>query len=133
MSGDRKRGFSVVEALVATVLAGVGVAAALQGLASLTKAQAIVMERERMSRLAVVKLDELIATGQITNVGGTFEESGEDRYLWEASTTTTGIENLTQLTVTVRLADDQGRSAEIETTALAFEEPQATTIGGSAP
>lgn len=132
MSGARRRGFTIVEALVATVLTGIGVAAAVNGLASLTKAQALALERERMNRLAVMKLDELIATGQITNVGGTFEEMGENRYLWEASVGTTGVENLSQLTVSVRLAEGSTRSAELSATALAYEEPQAT-VGGTSP
>lgn len=126
-----RRGFTVVEALAATVLTGLGVAAAVQGLASLTHAQAIVVERERMNRLAVMKLDELIATGQLTNVGGTFEEMGETRYYWESSVATTGVENLTQLIITVRLADNIARSLEVRTSALAFEEPQISTIGGT--
>lgn len=126
-----KRGFTVVEALVATVLTGVGIAAAVNGLRSLTLAQAAALERERMNRYAVAKLDELVATGQITNVGGTFEEFGDDRYLWESSAATTGVENLTQLSVTVRLSDDSARSAEISVTTLAFEEPEATVAGGN--
>lgn len=126
-----KRGFTVIEALVATVLTGIGVAAAVNGLRSLTLAQAAVLERERMNRYAVAKIDELVATGQITNVGGTFEEFGDDRYLWESSAATTGVENLTQLTVTVRLSDDSARSAEISVTTLAFEEPEATVAGGT--
>lgn len=130
MSGG-KRGFTVIEALVATVLTGIGVAAAVNGLRSLTLAQAAALERERMNRYAVAKLDELVATGQITNVGGTLEEFGDDRYLWESSAATTGIENLTQLTVTVRLSDDSARSVEISVTTLAFEEPETTVAGGT--
>ncbi len=133
MSVGRKRGFTIVEALVAVVLTGIGVAASVNGLASLTKAQALAIERERMSRLAVMKLDDLIATGQITNVGGTFEEMGDERFLWEASVSTTGVENLSQLTVSVRLAETSGRSAEVNATALAYEEPQATVVGGETP
>jgi hypothetical protein len=59
------------------------------------------------------------------------EEFGDDRYLWESSAATTGIENLTQLTVTVRLSDDSARSVEISVTTLAFEEPETTVAGGT--
>ncbi len=128
MSNARRRGFTVVEALAATVLTGIGVAAAVQGLASLTQAQAIVVERERMNRLAIMKLDELVSTGQITNVGGTFEEMGDSRYYWESSVGTTGVENLSQLIVTVRLADNEVRTLEVTASALAFEEPLTTEV-----
>lgn len=129
MSSGRKRGFTVVEALAATVLTGIGVVAAVQGLASLTLSQAIVVERERMNRLAIMKLEELISTGQVTNVGGTFEEMGDSRYYWESSVGTTGVENLSQLIVTVRLAENDSRTLEVTTSALAYEEPLTTEVG----
>ena len=127
MSGG-KRGFTLIEALVAVVLAGIGVAAALQGIASLTKAQAKSVERELMMRLADEKLHELIATGDTTNVGGTFEDQGEDRYTWEAASDTVGVENLSQITVTVRL-QNQTRQAEESVSTLVYEPPQ--TSGGT--
>lgn len=123
-----RRGFTLVEALVAVVLAGVGVAATLNGIAALTQAQARATEKERMVRLALSMYDELVATGDVTNIGGVFDDPGASRFVWEASTEPAGVENLTILTVTVRLNEDQQREASEEVVGLVYEEPSATEV-----
>lgn len=119
------KGFTLIEALVAVVLAGVGVAASIQGLAALTKAQAKSQEKERMIRLAAAKYDELVATGQATNVGGTFDDWGETRYTWEALVDPTGEQDLSQLTVTVKTSSDS-RSVQEQVSGLVYEPPIST-------
>lgn len=127
--GRRRFGFSLVEALVAVVLAGIGVAAAVGALGTLIKAQARANEKERMTRFAVSKYDELASLGSLTNVGGTFEGQGESRYVWEAYVDTTGIENVSQLTVTVSLSDAMGREGSESVYGVVYEEPIATDGG----
>ncbi|MBV6458131.1 MAG: hypothetical protein HONBIEJF_01254 [Fimbriimonadaceae bacterium] len=123
-----KRGFTLVEALVAVVLAGVGIVAAVQGISSTSKAQALMTEKERMLRLASQQFDDLIATGQTTSMGGNFEDLGEDRYLWDAEFSPTGEENLSQLEVTVRLSNS-AREHEESVTGFVYLQPQSTEVG----
>lgn len=129
--GRKRFGFTLIEALVAATLAGIGVAAAVGAFGALTRGQARTNEKERMVRLAVDKYEELSAMGSLTNVGGTFADQGEDRYLWEAAVDTTGIENVSQLTVTISLSDSLGREATESVTGLVYEEPLST--GGTNP
>jgi len=128
IASSAKRGFTLVEALVAVVLAGVGIVAAVQGISSTAKAQALMTEKERMLRLASQQFDDLIATGQTTSMGGTFADLGEDRYLWDAEFSPTGEENLSQLQVTVRLADT-AREHEESVTGFVYLQPQTTEVG----
>lgn len=126
----RRKGFTLVEALVAITLTAIGVAAALQGIAALSKGQSLMMEKERMQRLAVQKLEELVATGDLNNVGGTFEEQNETRYVWEAQINTTGIENLSEVVVTVSKTDAGDESRQETVATLAYEEPITTEVAG---
>ena len=120
-----RKGFTLIEALVAVVLAGIGVAGSIQGIAALTKAQAKSQEKEVMVRLAQAKFDELIAIGEATNIGGTFDDWGDPRYTWEAVVDTTGQESLSQLTVTIKSSAD-GRSVEQSISGLVYEAPIST-------
>jgi Tfp pilus assembly protein PilV len=108
--GRRRRGFTLFEALAATVIVGLGIVAILGALGSLTNSQARAFERERMQRLAVQKYDELVATGEIQAAGlnGDFTEWNLNAYEWDAEVVPTGIENLEAVTVQVRRRDDRG-------------------------
>jgi len=105
----RKRGFTMVEAIVSIALAGFGVAAVVGALGSISLAEANALEREHMQRLAGDKYDELIATGDYqTETSGNFEDRGDNEYDWSADLVTTGVEGLDELTVTVtRSAGDR--------------------------
>lgn len=104
-SGSRRlrRGFSLLEAIAATALVGVGVASAMGGLAAMAKTDRLLLERETMQRLAALKYDEIIATGQIetADLNGDFAEQNLDKYEWEATIEPSGEENLEILTITV--------------------------------
>lgn len=128
-TAERRRGFTLVEALVAVVLAGVGVAASVSAFGALEKSEANAIEKERMIRLATEKYNELAAMGDLNNVGGTFDDRGEDRYVWEASVETTGIENVSQLNVTVSLSDSMNRERSETVYGVVYEEPASSTTG----
>ena len=122
------RGFSLIEAMVASVLVAVGVTSAIRGYAALTKAQAELQERDRMQRLAISKYDELIATG-INNAAtsGDFQDYNESRYKWDLdieTTATTGLDSV-QLTVSAVDVTDKNQS---QVTGLVYV-PQTSTTG----
>jgi prepilin-type N-terminal cleavage/methylation domain-containing protein len=111
------RGFTLFEALVAVVLLGVGIAGSVGALSSLGRAQIAANESERMSELARRKYDELSVSDQVqaASLSGDFADWNENRYVWEASVTPTGVENLESLTVVVtRRGDEDGREARAE-------------------
>ncbi len=126
----RRRGFTMVEAIVSIALAGFGVAAVVGALGSINLAEANALEREHMQRLAVDKYDELIATGDYqTETSGNFQDRGEDSYDWSAETVTTGVEGLDELTVTItRSAGD--RDTEFTISGLLYEVQTSSTGTG---
>ena len=73
-----RRGFTLVEALVAVILCGVGVVAAMQALASLQKTNINAVHAERLLRLATNKIEEIGVTTPITETptDGDFTEDG---------------------------------------------------------
>jgi len=72
------RGFTLVEALVAVILCGIGVVAAMQALASLQKTNINAVHSERLLRLATNKIEEIGVTSPITETptDGDFTEDG---------------------------------------------------------
>ena len=131
MAVKRRRGFTLVEAIVSVALLAVGIVAALSAIGQMTKTEGIVQEGERMRRLADEKLQELIATGDYQTITeGDFTERGENRYSWSTVLDPTGVENLESLTVTVvhvNRRDDSGYQAS----QLIYIPPVAT--GGATP
>lgn len=97
-----KRGYTLVEAMVATVIAAVGVAAAAATIGKMQHAQALTIEHERMVRLAVLKFDELAAVADFNDLEGDYSDQGLD-YQWSAALDTTGVDGVERLSVTVTL------------------------------
>src|SRR4051794_38471747 len=79
----RSKGFTIIEALVALTLAGIGVAGAIEGIRSLTKSQTRMLEGEHMHRLAFEKYQEIIATQDLTTPSGDFGDRNESGFTWE--------------------------------------------------
>lgn len=118
------RGFTLIEILVAAVLVGVGIAAVLGGLASLSQAQRRLIERETIERLAQSKLKELAATREYESVTeGDFSAEGMGKYAWQAATQESGVENLKHLSISVTL-ENSDLTAKAET--LVFTPPAPT-------
>lgn len=120
----RIRGFSLIEAVAAIALVGIGVASAMAGLAAMAKTDRLIMEREQLQRLAVRKYDEIVATGQIdvADLSGDFSEESIEGYEWSATVEPSGEENLEILTVVVNPAGDpEGPQATID--GLVFRAP----------
>jgi prepilin-type N-terminal cleavage/methylation domain-containing protein len=83
--GLRRRvdGFSMIEAIVAVALLGIGVAAAMGALGRLVSADTAVQEREQLLRLGYAKLQELRATGDyaLAPLDGDYSDSGQARFV----------------------------------------------------
>lgn len=106
--GQARRGFSYVEAIVAVMLLGVGVAALSHGLASFARTENILRDSEKVNRLARQKLDELVATGEWQSTAeGTCESPFAD-FEWALDVTDTGVTDLRGLGLTV--TDRTGKS-----------------------
>lgn len=73
-----RRAFTLVEAMVAVILCGVGVVAAMQALASLQKTNINAVHAERLLRLAANKIEEIGVTLPVTETptDGDFSEDG---------------------------------------------------------
>lgn len=130
----RRRGFTMVEAIVSIALAGMGVAAVVGALGSINLAEANALEREHMQRLAIDKYDELVVTGDYNTItSGDFEDRSEDSYEWSADVVTTGVEGLDELTVSVRRSSGD-RDAEFTISGLIYAvNTSSTGLGGGQP
>ncbi len=130
----RRKGFTLVEALVAAVVTGAGVAAAMGALASLTRAEADLEIRQTLYMLASRKADELVATGQYQVASeGDFQPEGYPDLRWNASTEPTGVEQLEALTITSEQV--QPKNLQMSVTVLVYEPDttQQQTTGEEGP
>lgn len=131
-TGSRKsRGFTLIEALVATALLSIGIVGVLTALGAMAKSEAQARDRETMQRLAFQKYDEILATSQdiAAPQNGDFTDRNERRYVWSMEETPTGVDNLDAVTVTVRPANDNSSNAlAAEASGLVYVPP--TTTGG---
>jgi prepilin-type N-terminal cleavage/methylation domain-containing protein len=128
MSGVSKRsGFTLIEALAAAVLLGVGVTAAMGGLASISRAEASARETEILRRLAAEKLDDVLGTRDVQGTGadGAFDDPDLAGYRWRLEVSPSGVENLERVRVTV---EHEGREAIAE--ALLFSPPATGGVAG---
>ena len=130
------KGFTLIEVLVAATLLGVGVAAVIGGIRSVNKAEGRARELEVMQRLAVDKYDEIRATTDTYAAGdsGDFVEKNIDDYTWEMKVDSTGVENVSAITVTVSKRDTDEGEPVGAVSGLVFEKPADTgTDVGATP
>lgn len=117
----------MVEVLVALFLLGVGIIACMGALTGMERAEIFVQQRDRLSRLAHDKLDELLATeGWRDEAGGSFDDPRLSDVTWTATSEETGTENVLVVRVTV-VKGTQETNAET----LVYEVPE--TTGGTTP
>lgn len=113
MSAVRK-GFTLVEALVAVALTSVGVVAGVHATGQIVAAQARSQEAERLQILAISKYQELAATGDYLRSGeGSFESENLTGYTWSCETEPSGVEGATVVRVTVSTPGREPRSRTI--------------------
>jgi prepilin-type N-terminal cleavage/methylation domain-containing protein len=112
-----RRGFTMIEALAAVVLIGAGLVAATKCLGGMAQARTRAFESEDMQRLALGKLDEIVALDSLPSGSseGDFEDAGEKRFVWRAERTPTGTGNLDVLRVEVtRRGESYAQATEVQ-------------------
>lgn len=99
----RLRGFTIVEALVAAVLLGVGVTACLAAMGALAKGETRIRDVERFTALARSKYDELSLedANAAGDESGDFADQGAPDVEWTWTTTPSEVESLDTIKLTV--------------------------------
>jgi len=132
MSTGRSRGFTLIEALVATVVLAIGVVGVMGGYGAILNAERRLHESEQMQRLAHQKLDELVATGVATQGGqsGDFSDQDLPDIKWTVSSDTTSVANLNAISVTVTKGSGQD-APKSEARTLLYIAPTTASTGAT--
>ena len=127
----RRRGYSLIEALVAVAVTGIGVSAALGGMGALARGERRALITETMQRLAFQKYEEIVATGEVTSatLEGDFSDRNLETLKWEAEVEQSGTENLS--IITVRVTSDADENMQAQARGLLFEPPPPLEEGGA--
>ena len=122
------KAFTVMEALAAAVLVGVGVTAGMSAIGSMSQTEIRMRESEKLSRLAHSKLEEIMALGNATNTDtdGNFEEYGEPNYEFTVEVQPSGIDSLDTILVTATKSNSDTSSQEGRASGLLFTPPETT-------
>lgn len=122
------KGFTVMEALAAAVLVGVGVTAGMSAIGSMSQTEIRMRESEKLSRLAHSKLEEIMALGNATNTDtdGNFEEYGEPNYEFTVEVQPSGIDSLDTILVIAKKSNSDTTSQEGRASGLLFTPPETT-------
>ncbi len=131
LASRRKRGFSLLEVMVATVVLAVGVSMALGAIGSMTSTETRARDVERMNRLAVEKLHEILAVGNVTSqqTEGTFEDYGEPDMRWTMEVVPSGTNDVNAVRLTVEKNSSKNNDPKAEVSGLVFASPNATNGG----
>lgn len=121
--GNRRRGYTLIEALVAVAVAAIGITASLGAMSALNKGELRARERETMQRLAFEKYDDAVATHDYTlaPLSGDFADHNLPNYSYRLEIEPSGVENLDVVHVTVT-----STTSNLQATAegLVFTAPQ---------
>ena len=122
-----KKGFTLVEVVVSVALLAIGIVVSLGSLSAMTKTEVKLRKTEEMNRLAVQKIEEVLAVGNATTAetSGTFDDYGYTGYEWSLEVAPSGTENLDTIRVTVTEASANS-SAGVSVSSLLYT-PQSTT------
>ena len=121
-----KRAFTLVEAMVAVILCGVGVVAAMQAMASLQKTNINAVHSERLLRLATNKIEEIGVTAPVTETptDGTFADDGAPDASYTVDVQAGTVDGTYVVTIT---ATDQVAQQSLST--VVYDATSTTTSG----
>lgn len=122
-----RQGFTLIETLIAAAVVGIGIVGSISAIGSMTRTERRVRESALVRHLAIEKLDELIATGdlQYAPLDGDFTDRNLADWKWSVETEPADVENI--LIVRVRVTtpeDDEGEGYQLTT--VRYEPPVAT-------
>ena len=122
-----KKGFTIVEVVVSVELLAIGIVVSLGSLSAMTKTEVKLRKTEEMNRLAVQKIEEVLAVGNATTAetSGTFDDYGYTGYEWSLEVAPSGTENLDTIRVTVTEASANS-SAGVSVSSLLYTPPSTT-------
>ncbi|MFM7319896.1 MAG: prepilin-type N-terminal cleavage/methylation domain-containing protein [Armatimonadota bacterium] len=130
-SNPRRRGaFTLVEAIAAAAIVGLGVAAVFGGIAALLRAEARALEAEELQRFAYRKFLEYgkVVDPATAEDSGTFEEEGRPEIAWSTTVEPSETEYLSVVRVT---ASKGAATQSVE--GLVADSPSETTPTGATP
>lgn len=106
--GRRNRAFSLVEAIAAAALVGIGVTGVLTGIRSILATESRARTTDLLQRLAVEKLEEFgsVVDPQTAENEGDFTEQGYPEIQWSLTVETTDDASVSSITVDASKADN---------------------------
>jgi len=130
-----RRGFTLIEIMVAAAVLGVGIAAVFGCFAALSRAKTHENETAAMQQLAVEKYQELVATQQLTSssLNGDFTDRGNSQYVWKAAVQPTQTQDVDGLSVTVSPSTSSSNNSGFTVNGLVYVPPTQTNGAGGAP
>jgi prepilin-type N-terminal cleavage/methylation domain-containing protein len=122
-----KKGFTLVEVVVSVALLAIGIVVSLGSLSAMTKTEVKLRKTEEMNRLAVQKIEEVLAVGNATTAetSGTFDDYGYTGYEWSLEVAPSGTENLDTVRVNVTEASANSSSG-VSVSSLLYTPPSTT-------
>ncbi len=126
----RRRGFTLIEAMAAVVILGIGIVGSVAAFGSLAHSEANARQTEKMVQLAKGKLAELVATGQATTAAnGDFTDQNEPGYTWDLQVNTSDVTDLDTVTISVNQTNTSKSPVKIDT--LIYVPPATTATTGA--
>ncbi len=106
---SRRRGFTLVEVLMAALLVAVAVTAVMGGLRALGQADVKVARNQLLQRLVTAKANEVLASTDPSSFGdgGDFTDAGYPDITWTIDVQTSGATDVDEVTVAATLDDDE--------------------------
>ncbi len=132
---SRRLGFTLIEALAAAALLGVGITASMSALGAIAGAETRAREHEKVQRLALQKYDELVSTNQqaLASQSGDFTDRNLPGYSWNLAVDPSQVSNLDTVTVTVNKQNPSSSDPVGTAEGLIYISPNGTTSATGAP
>jgi type II secretory pathway pseudopilin PulG len=107
-NANRRRAFSLVEAIAAAALVGIGVTGVLTGIRSILATESRARTTDLLQRLAVGKLEEIgsVTDPRTAENEGDFTEQGYPEIQWSLTVETTDDASVSAVTVDAVKADN---------------------------